>query len=109
MFFGIQSNQNAKNKLPTNTENQIIMESIIEQSNVSEFSEIVEDEYSVNEVTSQIPEQDSSLLQEESITSEQSAVQSTSENSKEISNNTNSNITENVEISSPNIHSLSTT
>ena len=80
------------------------MESIIEQSNVSEFSEIVEDEYSVNEVTSQIPEQDSSLLQEESITSEQSAVQSTSENSKEISNNTNSNITENVEISSPNIH-----
>lgn len=104
VFFGIQSNQNAKNKLPTNTENQIIMESIIEQSNVSEFSEIVEDEYSVNEVTSQIPEQDSSLLQEESITSEQSAVQSTSENSKEISNNTNSNITENVEISSPNIH-----
>ena len=104
MFFGIQSNQNTKNKLPTNTENQIIMESIIEQSNESEFSEIVEDEYSVNEVISQIPEQDSSLLQEESITSEQSAVQSTSENSKEISNNTNSNITENVEISSPNIH-----
>ena len=104
VFFGIQSDQNAKNKLPTNTENQIIMESIIEQSNVSEFSEIVEDEYSVNEVTSQIPEQDSSLLQEESITSEQSAVQSTSENSKEISNNTNSNIMENVEISSPNIH-----
>ena len=89
MFFGIQSNQNTKNKLPTNTENQIIMESIIEQSNESEFSEIVEDEYSVNEVISQISEQDSSLLQEESITSEQSAVESTSENSKKISDNIN--------------------
>ena len=100
MFFGIQSNKNTKNKLPTNTENQIIMESIIEQSNESEFSEIVEDEYSVNEVISQISEQDSSLLQEESSVSEQIAVKSDSkiEDSKEFSENVSSELQIDIEL-----------
>ena len=104
MFLGIQYGQNQKNIKITSTGNEVIQNSIIEPSNVPEFSEIIEDELSFDGITSQISEQDSSLLRKESIVSEQSAVKSTSENYKEISNNTNSNITENVGTSSPNIN-----
>ena len=109
MFLGMQYSQNQKNLQTANINNQVIQKSLIEQSSVSESSDIANDESlnvesSVNEVTSQMPEQDSSLLQEEGIVSEQSTVQSTSENSKEISSTTNSNTTENIEMSSPNIN-----